>query len=307
MPLFRLNIKSVSRSEGRSSVAAAAYRAGERLRDERTGKVHNYGRRRDVVHTEILLPSPVSGAVPDWMKDRAQLWNAVEVAERRRNSRVAREFQVALPHELSAPRRLELARSFAREIADRYGVLVDLAIHDPKPENDPRNFHAHLLTTTRAVGAAGLGAKAGLDMSLQQSLQRGQMGLREMHFIRERWAVLTNAAYRDAGLDFRVDHRSLLEQGIDREPRHKSYVAYQIEQRQLRRESNEMLADRYRERVATSQSRQPEEAPSVASTADARLEELRRRARESWRASRGREAPEPEPEPMPSAEEDLGL
>src|SRR6267154_784207 len=144
MAMFRIDIKPIKRSAGQRATGAAAYRAGERIRDERTGIVHNHSRRKDVTHTEIFLPSQFGESPMEWARDRASLWNSAEAAERRHNSRVAREFQVALPSELSAPQRLALARSFARELSDRYGTAVDLAIHDPKADGDPRHFHAHL-------------------------------------------------------------------------------------------------------------------------------------------------------------------
>ena len=320
MPQFHLHIKSISRSAGRSAPAAAAYRAGERIRDERTGALHNYSRRRDVVHTEILLPSALAGRA-DWALDRARLWNVAEAAERQRNSLVAREFQVSLPHELTAPQRLELARRFAHEIAERHGIVVDLAIHDPKPEGDPRNYHAHLLATTREASATGLEGKAGLDLSYAEGLQRGLAGRKEMHFLRERWAALTNEAYRDAGLDLRVDHRSLAEQGIDRAPqRHLPFVAYQMERRRLRREIADSVAERYRERVAENLGSQAAvaatdavpAAPTALGPHPAAVEELQRRARESWLALRREAAASAGPQrerATPSAEmdEDLSL
>lgn len=219
MPLYHIAIKSVKRSVGQTATGAAAYRSGERILDERTGKTYNHSARKDVTHTEIFLPSQFGDAPMDWARDRTRLWNTAEAVEKRRNSRVAREFEVALPSELSVERRLALARNFAREISDRYGVAVDLALHDPKPTGDPRHFHAHLLTTTREVRPDGLGAKVGLDM---QALQRLRMGLpdhgTEFVAVRERWASLTNAAFREANIEARVDHRSLAAQGIDRQP-----------------------------------------------------------------------------------------
>lgn len=219
MAMFRLDIKPISRARGQTATGAAAYRAGERIRDERTGEVHNHSRRKDVAHTEIFLPSQFGDAPMEWARDRTRLWNTAESLEKRRNSRVAREFQISLPSELTAEQRLTLARNFAREVSDRYGVAVDLALHDPKPSGDPRQFHAHLLMTTREVTQEGLGAKAGLDM---QSVQRFRRGLTdhktEYVAIRERWASLTNAAFRQANIDVRVDHRTLAAQGIDRQP-----------------------------------------------------------------------------------------
>ncbi|HEY4972225.1 MAG TPA: MobA/MobL family protein [Steroidobacteraceae bacterium] len=175
MAIFHLNIKSVSRGAGRSATAAAAYRAGERIRDERTGVLHNYSHRTDVSHTEILLPSALSAADCAWATQRASLWNAAERAEHQRNARVAREFQVALPAELDAAQRLALVRTFARELAERHNVAVDLAVHAPRAGGDPRNHHAHLLATSRQVTAMGLGPKAGLDMD---SGERQRLGCR---------------------------------------------------------------------------------------------------------------------------------
>ena len=219
MAIFHMGIKAIKRAAGQTATGAAAYRSGERILDERTGKTHNHTSRKDVAHTEIFLPSQFGDAPMEWARDRTRLWNTAEAAEKRRDSRVAREFEVALPSELSAEQRRALARNFAREISDRYGVAVDLAIHDPRPANDSRNFHAHLLTTTREITPEGLGTKVGLDM---QPLQRFRMGLAdsgtEYVAVRERWASLTNEALREANIEARVDHRTLAAQGIDRQP-----------------------------------------------------------------------------------------
>jgi ATP-dependent exoDNAse (exonuclease V) alpha subunit len=297
MAHYYLVTKSLSRSAGRSAPAAAAYRAGERIRDERTGELHNFSRRTDVSHREILLPSALKEGQAAWARERARLWNTAEAAEGRRNSRVAREYQVTLPHELNVAQRRELARLFSRELADRHNIAVDLAIHEPKPNGDPRNYHAHLLVTTREVGSSGLGAKAGLDLSFAAREQRGLAGYKELSVIRERWATLTNEAYRSAGIEVRVDHRSLAAQGIDREPLpYIPFVAYQMERRGLRSEIAEGIRERYRERVAArarqdlsastdAVGRAPEPlAPSAASSFG--TDELRRRAREAWLALR---------------------
>src|SRR5581483_12084055 len=104
MAIFRLQINPVTRSTGRTATAAAAYRAGERIRDERTGALYNHSRREDVLHKEIFLPARLDrpDAGMEWARDRSTLWNAAEKAEQRSDSRVAREYQVALPPELSA-------------------------------------------------------------------------------------------------------------------------------------------------------------------------------------------------------------
>src|SRR5690606_38547407 len=122
-------MKPISRGSGRSAVAAAAYRCGERLLNERDGRVHDFTRKQGIAHAEIVLPEGISA---DWALDRSKLWNAAEAAEPRKDARVAREFEIALPHELNAEQRLKLTREFARELANRYGAAVDIAIHEPQ-------------------------------------------------------------------------------------------------------------------------------------------------------------------------------
>jgi hypothetical protein len=252
MAIFHFEIKPIKRSAGQQATGAAAYRAGERIRDDRTDTVHNHSRRTDVRHAEIFLPSQFNGTSMEWARDRASLWNRAEAAEKRRDARVAREYQVALPPELTAEQRLALARSFSRELSDRYGVAVDLAVHDPKPGGNPHNFHAHLLTTTREITPAGLGAKAGLDMG---TVTRTRQGLsdhsEEYSALRERWATLTNTALREANVEARVDHRSLAAQGIDRKPLvHVPMEFYQLERRGMPGEAAERLREDYRARVS---------------------------------------------------------
>jgi ATP-dependent exoDNAse (exonuclease V) alpha subunit len=306
MAIFRMQISSVARSAGRRATAAAAYRAGERIRDDRSGELHNYSRRRDVLHTEILLPSQFDGMHVTWARNRERLWNTAEHAEKRHNSRVAREYQLSLPVELDAGQRLGLARSFAREIAERYKVAVDLAVHEPRSDGDPRNFHAHLLTTTREVTPAGLGAKAGLDMS---PLERRRHELpdhrQEFINIRERWATLTNQALHDANVSARVDHRSLAAQGIDREPLPAIPLMHlKMEQRGVPSGVAERLRTEYRARVQMRElraaARLGNEPPvtradtarasrdSIAQVTD--VEEIRRQAREAWLLLRSKEA-----------------
>ena len=249
--IFHFNIQPIKRSSGQQATGAAAYRAGESIRDERSGKLHNFSRRTDVRHSEIVLPSRLEESTAAWARDRGRLWNTAEAAEKRRDARVAREFEGALPPELSPEQRLALARTFSRELADRYGIAVDLAIHDPKPGRESTNFHAHFLATTREVTPTGLGAKAGLDMS---SLARAQNGLpthnEEYSALRERWATLTNQALREANIDARVDHRSLAAQGVDRKPLvHVPMEFYQLERSGVPKEAAERLREEYRARI----------------------------------------------------------
>lgn len=276
MAIFHMQIKTVTRAQGRNALASAAYRAGESIRDERTGVVYDHRKRQDVLHKEILLPSGLEGAggVMDWARDRSALWHAAEHSERQRNSRVAREYMVALPAELSGEERVALARAFSREIADRYNVAVDLAVHAPRPYGDPRNFHAHLLTTTREVTPEGLGAKTGLDM---QGTVRAELGLppsrQQFKALRERWAELANEALHHAQVPERIDHRSLAERGIDREPRPNLPVAAVAALRRGERsEVAERLLERYRERLALRQSA-PERGPGEEGAARSAFEE----------------------------------
>lgn len=298
MAIFRLQISTIGRGQGRRATSAAAYRAGEKIRDERSGDVHNYSYRKDVLHAEIMLPSQLAGADMDWARDRSRLWNAAEQAENRRTARVAREFQVSLPPEISPEQRLQLARTFSQELANRYAVAVDLAVHEPRAGNDPRNFHAHLLATTRELTPTGLGAKAGIDMSAVERSRRGLLSVpQEFVAIRERWASLTNAALREANVEARVDHRSLQAQGIDREPRPSiPLVAFQIEKAGLRSDVAERLRAEYRARVQRSLARAPQKESdtehavkpeATPPAAPKSLDEIRREAREAWLKMRG--------------------
>lgn len=154
MAIFYCQMSVVSRSSGRSAVAAVAYRSAEKLTNERDGLTHDYTHRSGVEHSEIVLPQ---GSDAKWARDRSALWNVAELVEKRKDARVAREFVLALPHELSSEKRLSLTREFAQDLADRYGGAVDFAIHAPHRDGDVRNHHAHVLMTTRQVTAEGLG------------------------------------------------------------------------------------------------------------------------------------------------------
>ena len=207
--IYHASTKPISRSSGRSSVAAAAYRAGALLVDERQGMVHDYTQRSGVVSAEVVMPD---GQAPT---DREALWNAAEAAEKRKDARTAREWVVALPDELGADGRQQLARSFAGTLANRYGVAVDVAVHAPDREGDQRNHHAHLLVTTRQVsrddaGDLVLGNKASIELSDKARKARGLgRAAEEVSAVRELWAEHVNGALARAGAAERVDHRSL--------------------------------------------------------------------------------------------------
>jgi hypothetical protein len=202
--IYHCVTKPLSRSTGRSAVAAAAYRAGACLCDQRQGIQHDYTRRSGVLHAELVLPE---GAGP-WSRDA--LWNAAEKAEKQKNSRTAREWEVALPTELPAEARQELAVRFAHGLAARYGCAVDVALHEPGGKGDHRNWHAHLLATTRQVTAQGLGEKCAIEWADSKRLSQGLAPARmEIETVRQMWAEEVNRQLQEAQRPERVDHRSL--------------------------------------------------------------------------------------------------
>ncbi|MCO5734775.1 Ti-type conjugative transfer relaxase TraA [Rhizobium sp. SSA_523] len=216
MAIFYCQMSVVSRTTGRSAVAAAAYRAAKLLTNQRDGLVHDYSRREGVGHSEVLLPEGVDA---DWARDRSALWNAAERIENRKDARVAREFVIALPHELSEEGRVSLTRAFAQDLANRYGAGVDFAIHRPGIQGDVRNHHAHVLMTTRQVTGEGLGAKTYIELANKDLLPKGlpptQMQLVD---IRRSWEGMANDHLAREGFDIRIDHRSHAERGLEIEP-----------------------------------------------------------------------------------------
>ncbi|OYV24713.1 MAG: hypothetical protein B7W99_00875 [Rhodospirillales bacterium 20-58-10] len=207
---YHCEAKAVSRATGRSVVAAAAYRAAAKVTDERTGITHDYTRKRGVLHSEIVAP-PGS---PTWTFDRAAVWNAAEAAEnkstRRDAAKTGRDFIIGLPHEISAEGRLMATRQFAQYLAESYGVVVDFSIHEPDEDGDQRNFHAHVLTSTRVMTDAGFGGKV-------RELDSPRTSGKHLEAIRAKWAEIQNSAYAREGIDVRVDHRSYVAQGIDKD------------------------------------------------------------------------------------------
>lgn len=233
MAIYHLSVSVVSRSTGRSAVAAAAYRAGACLRDERTGVVHDYTRRGGVLSAEVVAP-PGCAAL-----DRERLWQAAEAAERRKDARTAREVRIALPAELDAEACRDLARRFGQWLAERYRTAVDVAVHAPDPAGDERNVHAHILMPTREMGADGtFGAKL-------RVLDDRASGPAEIEAIRVAWEEMANRALAAAGVDARIDRRSLVEQGItDRPPSwHRGPGATALERRGVRTEIEERWQD----------------------------------------------------------------
>jgi MobA/MobL family len=185
------------------STYAAAYRAGETLWDDRTGNLYKYSWRKDVKYTEIVLPTKHHGNTAlSWARDRSTLWNAVERSERRRDAKVAREYTVVLPSELTASQRVSLARGFAQAIADRYQIVVDVAIHEPRLGR-AQNHHAHLLTTTREIPSDGFGAKTrieGKGADIKSKTAYVSAVRAEYRGIRALWTQHLERGLEDAGI-----------------------------------------------------------------------------------------------------------
>ena len=200
MAIGSASVQSISRSGGRSATAAAAYRTGQKITDERTGQIHDYTRKGGVVDLAMYLPNGAPAMTT------AELWNKAESAENRKNSQVARELLVALPHELTEVQRRELVDAIAGAMVERYGVAAEAAIHRPGAEGDQRNHHVHLMFTTRRMDASGQLTEKTRELDVKPRSSA------EMLWIRGMVEESTNQALERAGLDERIDMRSLADQ-----------------------------------------------------------------------------------------------
>jgi ATP-dependent exoDNAse (exonuclease V) alpha subunit len=208
-----------------SVVAKAAYRSGERLRDERIEKSFDYrSRSQEVVYREILSPedAPAWLQAPESREKRQQLWNEVERVEKRKDSQLAREFVISLPVELDRDAQVEGARRWCKEELVSQGFVADLAVHRSK---DGKNPHAHVLCTLRPMGEDGFGLKPSTDGKFNGRGSVGKGAKSDLDSWRESWAEAENRALESAGSAARVDHRSLADQGIDRRPEPKIGVS----------------------------------------------------------------------------------
>ena len=206
MALYHFSAKVISRANGSSVVAAAAYRSASRLHDQRLDRHHDFSNKAGVVHSDVMLPD----AAPEEWRDREKLWNAVEAAEVRKDAQLAREVEFAIPRELDQAEGIRLAREFvAREFVTR-GMIADLNVHWDVGADGMLKPHAHVMLTMREVGEQGFGAKV-RDWNSTQLLE---------HW-RGAWADHVNQRLAELDIDARVDHRSLEAQGIDLEPQHK--------------------------------------------------------------------------------------
>ncbi len=206
MAIFHFSVKVIGRAGGRSSVAAAAYRAAEAIHDERLNRTHNFTNKAGVVHSEILLPE----GAPERLAERVVLWNEVEATEKRKDAQLAREVEFAIPREMGKADGIALARDFvAREFVAR-GMVADLNVHWDMGKDGEAKPHAHVMLALREVGPDGFGAKV---------REWNRTSLVEQW--REAWADHVNARLAALDIDARIDHRSLEAQGIDLEPQDK--------------------------------------------------------------------------------------
>ena len=199
MAIYHFSVNIISRSAGRSATAAAAYRAAEKIKDNRTGEIHDYTKKKGVDEKFILAPK----FVPEWVYNRSSLWNKVEEVERRKDSQLAREINVALPTELDKTQQVNLVKEFVTEEFVKEGMIADVAFHNL----DSHNPHAHIMLTMREINQEGFSYK-NRDWNKRELLEKK----------REAWSSYANLALEKAGVESKIDHRSLEEQGINRIP-----------------------------------------------------------------------------------------
>lgn len=240
--IYHCSIKIISRGKGKSAVAAAAYRAGEKITNERNGEIHDYIRKGGVIHTEILLPANA----PAEYADRATLWNAVEKIEKAKTSQLAREIEIALPVELTREQNLSLAREYVKKHFVAEGMCADLCLHDTGGGNP----HAHIMLTMRHFEQGGKwGAKQRKEYILDEDGDKIYDPIKRQYKCnsipltdwnehskaeewRSAWADCVNAALECSNHAERIDHRSYERQGIEQIPTvHLGAAASQMEKR----------------------------------------------------------------------------
>jgi len=243
MTMVHIATKAISRKAGQSAVACAAYRAGDVLDDAKYGKVHDYSKKDGVMSSDIVIPASLKGL--DVKINREILWNTAEAFEVRSDSRVAREWLINLPYELPEDERHELALEFAQKLCDDMDVIADVCLHRPvmkqpfdpnaKPSSkqlregeqnpDPRNFHAHIMVTTRApvIGTDGRLAfdpkfKIPFEWSNKKRKEDDLPSSREeIKRIRKLWVDTANQRLKQHNLPL-MDERSYTDQGLDQQP-----------------------------------------------------------------------------------------
>ena len=210
MAIYSLTTTPASRSNGRNALAMAAYRAAEILRDDRTGEIFDYRRKRGVIYSRQYFPDGVAPIT------REKLWNMAEAAEGRKDARIAREYRVAYPHELPEKERLRVGDEFARYLVNRYNIAVDRSDHAASNNGDERNLHGHFLTTTRMISVDGFIEKSDIERSCKYCFNhRLPNSIEQINEIREEWENICNRALERTSLDIRISAKSYKEQNID--------------------------------------------------------------------------------------------
>ena len=248
--IYHWNIGIVSRGKGKSAVAAAAYRSGEKLTNEWDGMTHDYTRKGGVVHTEIMLPPHA----PHSFSDRSTLWNSVELYEKAGNAQLAREIDAALPIELSREEQIRLVREYCSSQFVFRGMCVDFVIHDTNSGNP----HCHIMLTMRPLDERGAwAAKSKKEYDLDENGERIRLpsGRYKTHKVdltgwnsqenalvwRKAWADISNDYLERAGSPERIDHRSNAERGIEELPTvHMGVAACQMEKKGIATEKGEL-------------------------------------------------------------------
>ncbi len=248
--IYHCSIKIVSRGKGKSAVAAAAYRSGEKLTNEWDGLTHDYTKKGGVVHSEILLPAHA----PPAFSDRSTLWNNVELSEKSNNAQLAREVEIALPVELSREEQTRLVREYCSSQFVSKGMIADFNLHDTGGGNP----HAHILLTMRPLDEKGAWLpKSKKEYVLDENgekirLPSGRYKTRKVDLVdwnnrenaevwRMAWADLANEFLAQNNRPERIDHRSYERQGIDQIPTvHVGVSATQMEKKDIVTERGEL-------------------------------------------------------------------
>ena len=254
MALFHMNVTQIKRSKGQSAIAAAAYRAGEKLHSEYYGETSDYTNKHGVICSEILLPDHA----PREYADRQTLWNAVEKAERGKNAQLAYSFDIALQNEFSLDENIDLARQFLLEHFVTRGMVVDFVVHVPDTEpGGISNPHFHVMSPIRPIEENGKwGCKQHRVYELDEDGNRlldadgnyifnavptTDWGSPEtLEYWREQWAAMCNAKFEEMGYGEQIDHRSNERQGIDLLPTiHEGHAVRQMEAKGIRTDKGE--------------------------------------------------------------------
>jgi len=268
MAIYHLSVKNISRNSGRSSVSAAAYRAGDKITNEQDGVTHDFLKKRGIAYSTIMIPENA----PKEYQNRSVLWNAIEKSETTIKSRTAREIEIALPNELNLREQVKLVEQYVKDNFIDQGMCADISIHSghknehPKDKEDyakhdkdikPNNPHVHILLTTRPINQNGeWGAKSKKEYVLNKKGERiklpsGRWKSKKIDLVdwnksetllqwRKNWAIACNKEFERKNLSVRIDHRSYKDQGIEKQPMvHMGVEATQMERKGIKTEKGE--------------------------------------------------------------------